>query len=88
VRFGRYLHSLGWFNGQMEYSIRAQARKEAIAALNVAHGVSPPDVKTLFTDVYDKPPWMLIEQQAALRAQIDEYRSSYGYISERQLEGL
>ena len=88
VRFGRYLHSLGWFNGQMEYTVRSEARKQAIAALNVAHGVSAPDVRTLFTDVYDELPWSLQEQQAELKAQIERYRKEYAYISEKQLEGL
>ena len=88
VRFGRYLHSLGWFNGQMEYTIRAEARRQAIASLNVAHDVMGPDLRTIFTDVYDERPWALQEQQAALKHHIESYREHYAYVSEEQLDGL
>ena len=88
VRFGRYLHSLGWFNGQMEYTIRTEVRKQAINSLNVAHEASGPDLRHLYTDVYDELPWTLREQQAALRGHIESHREHYGYVSEEQLEGL
>jgi len=88
VRFGRYLHARGWFNGQMEYLMRSEARREAIAALNEAHTVRSPDVRHLFTDVYDELPWTLEEQRAALKQQIHTYRDHYSYVSDEQLESL
>ena len=88
VRFGRYLHSLGWFNGQMEYTMRAEARKQAIASLNTAHAVGRPDARHLFTDVYDRPTWMLAAQQADLKEQIHTYREHYADLSDEQLEGM
>ena len=60
--------------------------KQAIAALNVAHGVGAPDVRHLFTDVYDELPWALREQQAELKQQIETYREHYAYVSEQQLD--
>ena len=88
VRYGRYLHSRGWFNGQMEYTVRSTARRHAIDALNAAHGVAAPDLRHLFTDVYDELPWVLQEQQRALKEVIHAHRDSYSYVSDRQLEGL
>ena len=87
VRFGRYLHSLGWFNGQMEYTIRTEVRKQAINSLNVAHEASGPDLRHLYTDVYDELPWTLREQQAALKAQIHRYREHYGYVADEAARG-
>jgi len=88
VRYGRYLHSKGWFNGQMEYTVRSEARRHAIAALNTAHEVGSPDVVHLFTDVYDELPSSLLEQRAALKDVISRYRHEYSYLSNKQLEGL
>jgi 2-oxoisovalerate dehydrogenase E1 component alpha subunit len=88
VRFGRYLHSLGWFNGQMEYTMRSEARRCAIRALNAAHSVGGPKVASLFTDVYDELPPYLTEQHEALKTQISSYREHYDYLSEKQLEGM
>jgi 2-oxoisovalerate dehydrogenase E1 component alpha subunit len=89
VRFGRYLHSLGYFNGQMEDAVRSEARRQAITCLNEAHAVGGPAARHLFTDVYDESPWILQEQQAALKEQIEAYPEHYkGYLSDAQLEGL
>ena len=89
VRFGRYLHSLGYFNGQMEDAVRSEARRQAITCLNEAHAVGGPAARHLFTDVYDESPWILQEQQAALKDQIEAYPEHYkGYLSDAQLEGL
>ena len=89
VRFGRYLHAKGWFNGQMEDSIRLEARRQAIASLNKAHAVGGPATRHLFTDVYDVPTPILREQQAALKKQIETYPEHYrSYLSAEQLEGL
>ena len=89
MRFGRYLHSLGFFNGQMEDAVRSEARRQAIACLNEAHAVGGPAARHLFTDVYDETPWIQREQQADLKAQIEAYPEHYkSYLSEAQLEGL
>ena len=88
VRFGRYLYARGWYNGQMEYTLRAEARKQAIASLNSSHAVRGPDARHLFTDVYDESPWFLQQQQAQLKEQIAAYREHYTYLDDKQLEGL
>ena len=72
----------------MEYTIRSEARQQAIACLNAAHTAKRPDARHLFTDVYDEPTWALEEQQAALKAQIHRYREHYGYVADEQLEGM
>jgi len=85
IRFGRYLHSKGWFNVQLEEQIRKAARKEAIACLNQAQATGGPKVHTLYSDVYDELPWMLVDQEAALREHIERYKDHYGSITPEQL---
>jgi len=85
IRFGRYLHSLGWFNPQTEEHLRKQARRDAINTLNQAQATGKPKVETLYTDVYDEVPWMLEEQERNLRSHLSEYAEHYAEITDEQL---
>lgn len=77
IRFGRYLHSKGWWNTQMEDEIRTKARRDAIAALNRASTEPKPHASTLFTDVYDEPAWMQSEQQEEMWGHMDRFPEHY-----------
>ena len=77
IRFGRYLHTKGWWSAQMEEDLRAASRKQAVAALNAASQVSRPAYGTLFSDVYDEPTWMLREQEAKLKVHMEKYPLAY-----------
>jgi 2-oxoisovalerate dehydrogenase E1 component alpha subunit len=59
VRFGRFLHTKGWFTVGDEENIRRAARREAIDALNRAERVGKPSSQHMFTDVWDEPPPVL-----------------------------
>ena len=89
IRFGRYLALQGWWNVQMEDHVRAQSRREAIEALNRAQAMDKPAARYLFSDVYDKAPWMQAEQQRALAAHLASYGSEYSpQFTDKQLTGL
>merc|ERR1719181_2281927 len=77
IRFGRYMQSKGWYSVALEEKLRKQARKEAIDALNKAERASKPSYEHLFTDVLDVPPWMLRDQQEALRDHLLRHQEYY-----------
>jgi len=80
IRFGRYMHSRGWWSPQMEDDLRKACRKEAVASLNTASGQGKPKLVKLYDDVYDELPWHLAEQHDALLQHIESYPEHYqGY---------
>ena len=69
----------------MEDYLRTQARRDAIASLNVASQAARPAAVHMFTDVYDKLDWNGEQQRAALREHFERYPEHY---SEWSSEGL
>jgi len=88
IRFGRYLENKGWWSQEYETELRTASRKRAIKALNDAEQLPNPHVKHLYTDVYDKLPWFLEEQQADLGRHLRKYREHYAEIPQEQIDSL
>jgi 2-oxoisovalerate dehydrogenase E1 component alpha subunit len=54
-----------WTDAEQE-ALQAEVDRELREAVAIAEKVPPPPLETLFEDVYDRPPWHLIEQRQAL----------------------
>jgi TPP-dependent pyruvate/acetoin dehydrogenase alpha subunit len=68
-RFRRYLAKQGLWTEELENQLRTQIEKEIVAAHERTNGLPPPDVETLFDDVYQEVPWHLREQREWLMRQ-------------------
>ena len=88
MRFGRYLERKGWWSEQQEQELRTASRGRAIKALNDAEARSNPDVKHLFTDVFDDIPSHLERQQTELKHHLMNYREEYADIPHEQVVRL
>jgi len=88
IRFGGFLESHGLWTAEEEAALRKTERARSIKALNEAEKVAQPHLKHLFTDVYDDMPWMLQEQQAALKAHLIKYKEHYMDVPDEHVESL
>ena len=68
VRLRSYLTSSGHWNEKEQARLEEEIKSEIQDNLKRAEHVPPPGVDSLFTDVYDKLPWHLREQQEELEA--------------------
>ena len=67
-RFRAYLTARNLWNDTLETEFRNRFQQELQETLAHAESESPPDLATLFEDVYRDPPWHLQEQQTAMLA--------------------
>ena len=84
-RFGKYLQNLGLWSAEREEELRKTERQHAIKALNDAEALPNPHIKHLFTDVYDEPNPILLDQAAELQAHLKKYREHYSEIPDEQI---
>ncbi|KDD75894.1 dehydrogenase E1 [Helicosporidium sp. ATCC 50920] len=73
TRFEGFLASKGWFDAEETAALRKSIRKEVIKALEEAAKTPKPPVSELFTDVYDKLPAHLLQQQEEVAAFLKLY---------------
>ena len=65
-RLRRYLLQHGYWSEQAEQDLARDTDHRFREAVRVAEQTSAPPLDSMFEDVYDKPPWHLAEQRAAL----------------------
>jgi pyruvate dehydrogenase E1 component alpha subunit len=68
ARLRRYLGRAYGFTDANDKAIEAEVEAEIKAAVVEAEKTSPPPLESLFEDVFETPPWHLVEQRAALLA--------------------
>jgi pyruvate dehydrogenase E1 component alpha subunit len=68
ARLRRYLGRAYGFTDASDKAIEAEVEAEIKAAVAEAEKTSPPSLESLFEDVFETPPWHLVEQRAALLA--------------------
>lgn len=73
TRFRKWLEREGWWSGESEEELRSSLRKQALHAVQVAENEKKPQIKEIFTDVYDAPPSNLREQEMSLREAIKRH---------------
>jgi 2-oxoisovalerate dehydrogenase E1 component alpha subunit len=69
-RYREWLQGKKAWTQAWEDELTAALQKEIAEAVEAAESTPPPDVETLFDDVYATLPKLLVEQRAALREQI------------------
>ena len=67
LRMRRYLENKGLWDDKKEKSWKEKVTKELDDAVDKAEAAGPPDIETIFTDVYKEIPWHLKEQLEDLR---------------------
>jgi 2-oxoisovalerate dehydrogenase E1 component alpha subunit len=71
------MESRGIWDSEQEAALRTQSRQEVLASLSKAEKAKKPPAAELFTDVYDKMPTHLLEQQQALKEHLEAYKEQY-----------
>jgi 2-oxoisovalerate dehydrogenase E1 component alpha subunit len=77
LRLKSYLKFNNWYNKQEEDNYREDVRKEIMSAILKAEKVLKPNVKNLFTDVYEEFPLHLKEQYEDLLKHVSNYKQHY-----------
>jgi len=77
LRFQRWLEGQGWWDAEEEQKLRAEARKQVIAAMQDAGPRKKPALSNLFTDVYDTVPSNLRMQEEQLRESVARHPRDY-----------
>jgi pyruvate dehydrogenase E1 component alpha subunit len=67
-RVRRFLLARGAWDEEREKAVLADIERRFKAAVEAAEKAPKPTLETLFEDVYQKPPWHLVEERAALLA--------------------
>jgi pyruvate dehydrogenase E1 component alpha subunit len=65
-RLRRYLLQNELWNARQEDELNADIDRRFREAVAVAERTPPPPLETMFEDVYEEPPWHLVEQRAEL----------------------
>lgn len=77
ARMRHWLTSKGWWDDDQEKASTEQHRASVMAAMKRAEKIAAPALEELFNDVYDTPPWHLLEQQERLKQHIRRYPDDY-----------
>lgn len=65
-RLREYLVKRGLWTDQDDVALAAEVEQQFREAVSVAENTPPPELVSMFDDVYAKPPWHLVEQRAEL----------------------
>lgn len=65
-RLREYLGKKGLWGGSDEVNLTAEIDRQFREAVAAAENTHPPELTSMFDDVYAKPPWHLVEQRAEL----------------------
>ncbi|WCJ43457.1 2-oxoisovalerate dehydrogenase subunit alpha 2 mitochondrial [Euphorbia peplus] len=76
-RYRKWIERNGWWSEKEESETRSSIRKEVMQAIQVAERTKKPELKEIFTDVYDNPPSNLDEQEKHLRETINRHPQDY-----------
>lgn len=76
-RFKKWVESNGWWSESKEAEIRSSIKKEIMQAIQVAERTEKPPLTDMFSDVYDRVPSNLLEQEKQLRETVNRYPKDY-----------
>ncbi|URD93707.1 Dehydrogenase E1 component [Musa troglodytarum] len=76
-RFRKWVEGNGWWSEAAEVEHRSSTRKELLQAIQAAERAEKPPLSELFTDVYDRVPSNLQEQEKSLRETIKKHPKDY-----------
>jgi 2-oxoisovalerate dehydrogenase E1 component alpha subunit len=67
-RFKDHLIAQGFWDEERDQAWMSEVDRRFQSAVANAEGAEPPALESMFDDVYEKPPWHLVEQRAELLA--------------------
>ncbi|XP_010320010.1 2-oxoisovalerate dehydrogenase subunit alpha 1, mitochondrial isoform X2 [Solanum lycopersicum] len=76
-KFRKYIQRNGWWNDENESELRGDIRKQVLQAIQAAEKVDKPSLKDLFTDVYDKMPLNLQDQEKFVKDAVKRSPKEY-----------
>ncbi|KAL3641180.1 hypothetical protein CASFOL_016148 [Castilleja foliolosa] len=76
-KFRKWVQKKGWWAEEDETKLRSSIRKEVLSAIQVADKTEKPYLEDLFTDVYDRVPLNLREQEKSLRETIKKHHQDF-----------
>ncbi|XP_060198383.1 2-oxoisovalerate dehydrogenase subunit alpha 1, mitochondrial-like isoform X1 [Lycium barbarum] len=76
-KFRKYIQRNGWWNDENESEHRGDIRKQVLQAIQAAEKVNKSSLTDLFTDVYDKLPLNLQDQEKSLRDAVKRSPKEY-----------
>ncbi|KAK4370482.1 hypothetical protein RND71_009957 [Anisodus tanguticus] len=79
TRFRKWIQRNGWWADKNETELRENSRKQIVEAIQAAEKVEKPPLTDLFSDVYDKMPSNLQEQERFIRDTIKRYPREYPF---------
>ncbi|CAN4097569.1 unnamed protein product [Withania somnifera] len=77
TRFRKWIQRNGWWDDQNETELRGNIIKQVLEAIQAAEKVEKPSLTDLFSDVYDKMPSNLQEQEKYITDTIKRYPKEY-----------
>ncbi|KAI3761728.1 hypothetical protein L1987_52149 [Smallanthus sonchifolius] len=75
--FRKWVQRRGWWSDEQESEFRANIRKQVIHAVQVAEKTEKAPIGYMFSDVYEKLPSNLMEQEKLLRETIKRYPQDF-----------
>ncbi|MCD9640860.1 hypothetical protein HAX54_026568 [Datura stramonium] len=76
-RFRNYIQRNGWWSDENESQLRGDTRKQVLQAIQIAEKTDKASLTDLFTDVYDKMPSNLQDQEKLLRDAVKRSPKEY-----------
>ncbi|KAL0314386.1 UNVERIFIED_CONTAM: 2-oxoisovalerate dehydrogenase subunit alpha 1, mitochondrial [Sesamum angustifolium] len=76
-RFRKWVQRNGWWTDEDETELRGSIRKQVMNAIQVADKTEKSSLKELFTDVYDRLPSNLQDQEKSLRETIKRHGQDF-----------
>ncbi|KAL0326103.1 UNVERIFIED_CONTAM: 2-oxoisovalerate dehydrogenase subunit alpha 2, mitochondrial [Sesamum radiatum] len=76
-RFRKWVQRNGWWTDEEETELRGSIRKQVMNAIQVADKTEKSSLKELFTDVYDRLPSNLQDQEKSLRETIKRHGQDF-----------
>ncbi|KAH6800062.1 thiamine diphosphate-binding fold superfamily protein [Perilla frutescens var. hirtella] len=77
TRFRNWAQTNGWWSDEEEIELRSSIRKQVLNAIQVAEKTEKPSLEDLFSDVYEKLPSNLEEQEKSLRQTIKRHHQDF-----------
>lgn len=77
AKFRKYIQRNGWWNDENESKLRGDIRKQVLEAIQAAEKVEKPSLTDLFTDVYDKMPLNLQDQEKSVKDAVRRFPKEY-----------
>jgi len=77
ARFYNFMCQNEWWDAEQEEQLRQDTKASVLKALETAEGRDKPGISEIFSDVYDKKPKHLIEQEESLLRHLDAHPDKY-----------